>query len=191
MNHMLSWSRLPRLPLTWDAEYIVDHYQPFFEWILSGEGGKRKSEEGNNWLSGQADLRSLVEKDGKGNIELNAAGYLLFEAALVHEPRPRAVWPDSSNSSPAKKNNVSGKEHRRPRGWEEFVGKLCKIDCVSLVSYDSTVYGGEEVRVVNGSKGILGVRFGPKDKQLPLRVETTAKDAAQAELVAAHIRTIK
>ena len=85
--------RLPRLLLTWNTEYVVNHYQPFFEWIVSGKDGKRKSDEAENWLSAQGDLRSLVEDDGRDNIELNAAGYLLFEAALIHEPRPRAVWP--------------------------------------------------------------------------------------------------
>ena len=183
--------RLPRLPLTWDAEYVVNHYQPFFEWIVSGKDGKRKSEEGDSWLRAQDGLRSLVENDGEGNIELNAAGYLLFEAALFHEPRPRAVWPEPSPLSPQEKNNVSGIGHHRPARWESFVHSLCKIDCISQVFYDSRMHGGEVVRVYNGLEGTLGVRFGPPGEELPLRVETTASGNDQTGLVATHVLRIR
>ena len=182
---------LPQLPLTWDTEHVVTHYQPFFEWILNGEGGKRKEKDANTWLSAQDDLRSLVVEDKHGNIELNAAGYLLFEAALFHTPRPRAVWPEASPLSPRKKNKISVEQHKKPKGWEKFVESLCKIDCISQVFYDARMHGGEVVKVVDEEKGTLGVRFGPTGEELPLRIETTAKGNDQAGLIARHIRSIR
>lgn len=180
--------QLPRLPLTWDTDYVLQH-QEFFEWIKKEP---RKSPEVESWLNASPELRPLVanvEIDGESYVDLSAAGELLFEAAKAS--RPRAMWPDSSDNSPEQKDGVSGVQHHRPNGWKQFVDRLCKIDCVNYVRYDRNVHGWTHVKVINGEEGTIGVPFGPIDKQLPLRVETTALGNEQTELVAAHIRKIQ
>ena len=180
--------QLPRLPLTWDIDYVLQH-QEFFEWI---KGDPRKSSEVESWLNASPELRPLVanvEIDGNSYVDLSAAGELLFEAAKAS--RPRAMWPDSSDNSPEQKYGLSGVQHHRPDGWKQFVDRLCKIDCVNYVRYDGNVHGWTHVKVINGEEGTIGVPFGPTDKQLPLRAETTALGNEQTELVAAHIRKIQ
>lgn len=179
---------LPRLPLTWDADYVLQH-QDFFDWI---KADIRKSHEVESWLNARPELRPLVanmEMNGEYFTDLSAAGELLFEAAK--EFRPHAVWPQLSENSPEEKYGISGVEHHRPNGWRKFVDRLCKIDCVSYVCYDEKAYGGTEVKVINGMDGVIGVRFGSTGSELPLRVETTANGNEQTELVAAHIRRIR
>lgn len=180
--------RLPRLPLTWDTDYVLQH-QEFFEWIKEE---LRKSPEVESWLHTRPELRPLVhnvEIDGVFYTDLNAAGELLFEAAKAS--RPSAVWPESSDNSPEQKYGLSGVEHHRPAGWEQYVDKLCKIDCVTYVRYNKDARGGTNVKVLNGEEGTIGVRFGPTGNDLPLQVDTTARGKEQTELVAAHIRKIK
>jgi hypothetical protein len=130
-----------------------------------------------------------VEDDADGNTYLNAAGNLLFTAARERLARgPRATWPDPVARPPAQKNGLSGVEHHRPRGWEKFVQRLCSIDCVSHVLYDSVAHGGPAVKVVDADSGTLAVRFSTADNSLPLRVETTARGQTQTELVADYLR---
>ena len=180
--------QLPRLPLAWNTEYVIQH-QKFFEWI---KADMRKSTEVESWLNASPELRPLVEDiemDGVIYTDLSAAGELLFAAAK--EYRPRAVWPQPSKNSPKDKDGLSGIEHHRPSGWQGFVERLCVIDCISRVSYDATMYGGDVVKVIDAGAGIIGVRFGPTGNELPLKVETTARGNEQAELVAAYIRRIR
>ncbi|MXV77063.1 putative CRISPR-associated protein [Candidatus Poribacteria bacterium] len=180
--------QLPRLPLTWDADYVLQH-QDFFEWLKED---LRKSPEVENRLKACPELRPLVanvEMDGESYTDLSAAGELLYEAAK--EFRPRAVWPQSSPNSPEKKNGLSGVEHHRPNGWEQYVDRLCKIDCVSYVRYNNDVRSRSNVNVINGEEGTIGVCFGPTGNVLPLQVDTTAKGIEQTELVADHIRKIR
>lgn len=180
--------RLPRLPLTWNAE-IVSRHKQFFCWI---DAEPRPSGEVESWLSGHPELRNLVEDDGDGHTLLTAAGDLLFKAASERlSLGPRATWPSAHVATPRQKNLVSKTEHHRPSGWEQFVEHLCQIDCVTAVRYDATVHGGNAVKVIDPSNGVIGVRFGPTENQLPLRVETTAKGEAQSELVASYLRQRK
>lgn len=177
--------RLPRLPLTWDAE-IVSRHEKFFRWI---DAEPRPSGEVESWLSSRPELRSLVEDDGEGHTLLTAAGDLLFKAASERlSLGPRATWPHAHAAPPAQKNRVSTIEHHRPSGWAKFVDHLCQIDCVKTVRYDTAAYGGPAVKVIDPENGVFGVRFGPAGSELPLRVETTAKGAAQCELVAGYLR---
>ena len=180
--------QLPRLPLAWDTDYVIQH-QDFFEWIKED---MRKSTEVESWLNARPELRTLVEDvemDGVIYTDLSAAGELLFAAAK--EYRPRAVWPQSSENSPEDKDGLSGIEHHRPSGWRGFVERLCAIDCVSRVAYDAKMYGGDVVKVIDAEAGTIGVRFGPTGNELPLKVETTASGDEQSELVAAYIRRIR
>ena len=180
--------QLPRLPLAWDTDYVIQH-QDFFAWI---KDDMRKSTEVESWLNARPELRTLVEDiemNGVIYTDLSAAGELLFEAA--REYRPRAVWPRSSENSPEDKDGLSGVAHHRPSGWQGFVERLCAIDCVDRVIYDASVYGGDVVKVIDAEAGTIGVRFGPTGNELPLKLETTANEGEQTELVAAYIRRIR
>ena len=180
--------KLPRLPLTWDTDYVLQH-QAFFDWI---KADIRKSSEVESWLHARPELRPLLENvvdNGESYADLNAAGELLFQAA--HMSGPRAVWPEASPNSPENKSGLSHVAHHRPRGWERFVNTLCKIDCIRYVRYNEDAYGGTHVKVLNAEDGTIGVRFGIKGNELPLQVDTTARGTQQTELVASHIRRIR
>ena len=180
--------QLPRLPLAWDTQYVIQH-QKFFEWI---KADLRRSTEVESWLNARPELRTLVEDVEMGGVsytDLSAAGALMFEAAKEYQPR--AVWPQSSANSPQDKDGLSTVPHHRPRGWEKFVERLCAIDCVNRVIFDATVHGGNTIKIIDSKSGVIGVRFGPTSKELPLRIETTAHGDEQTELVAAYIRRIR
>lgn len=180
--------RLPRLPLAWDADFVSRHEQ-FFTWI---DGEPRKSSDVESWLQGRPELRSLVEDDDDGHTLLTAAGDLLFKAARERlGSGPRATWPEADPRPPGEKNLVSSMEHHRPTGWERFVARLCTIDCVSAVRYDAAAHGGPQVQVMDDLQGVIGVRFGSAGHELPLRIETTARGAAQSEFVASYLRGLK
>ncbi len=178
--------RLPRLPLAWDAEFVARNLD-FFEWI---DAEIRPSVEVENRLKGRPELRPLVEDDADGCTYLNAAGDLLFQAAREQVAHgPRVAWPEASPVPPQEKNGLSGVEHHRPRGWERFVDRLCAIDCVSRVVYDAAGATGPAAKVLDAATGKLGVRYGSSDQILPLAVLTTAKGAAQTQLVTEYIRS--
>lgn len=173
--------RLPRLPLTWDADWVLRHRQ-FFEWI---DDEPRSSAEVSSRLKANPALQPLIENAADGCSYLNAAGQLLYRAA--DEVGPRAVWPNAAPLPPGDKNGLSNDQHHRPTGWKAFVERVCEVDCVSRVFYDGAAYGGTEVKVLNASKGIIGVRWGPKGRELPLRVETTARGDTQTDMVRSYI----
>ena len=173
--------RLPRLPLDWNTEWVLQR-QDFFEWI---DEEPRSNAEVENRLKADPELRPLIEDAGDGCSYLNAAGDLLFRVA--REFSPRATWPAAVASPPDEKNGLSNVEHHNPQGWENFVQRLCQIDCVSRVSYDESAYGGEKVKILNGTKGVIAVRYSSRGAELPLRVETSARGAAQTELVKKYI----
>lgn len=171
--------QLPRLPLTWNINYVMQH-QEFFDWI---KADMRRSEEVESWLNASPDLRSLVEnvemEAGVFYTDLSAAGELLFEAAKAY--RPRVQWPQPSQNLPNRKNGLSRVQHHRPDGWQAFVRRLFYIDCVDYVCSDNSV---GQTKVMNPKKGTIGVRF----ENLGLRVETTARGNEQTQLVAAYIQ---
>lgn len=173
--------RLPRLPLDWNTEWVLQR-QDFFEWT---DEEPRPSAEVESRLKAHPELQPLIEDSGDGCSYLNAAGDLLFRVAK--EFGPRATWPAAVASPPDEKNGLSNVEHHRPQGWQNFVHSLCEILCVSRVSYDESAYSGEKVKILNSAKGVIAVRYGPKGEELPLRVETSARGAAQTELVKKYI----
>lgn len=180
--------RLPRLPLTWDVEFVA-RYEDFFTWI---DEEPRKSSEVESRLKGRPELRPLVEDDDEGHTFLTAAGDLLFKAARERRAMaPRATWPEANPRPPKEKNLVSSVPHHRPRGWEEYVKRLCAIDCVSAVRYDAVAHGGERVRILDADRGVIGVRFEKGGQALLLRVETTARGEAQTEYVAGYLRNLR
>ncbi|MGE3526787.1 MAG: putative CRISPR-associated protein [Gemmatimonadales bacterium] len=179
--------RLPRRPLTWDAEFVSRH-EPFFTWI---DEEPRMSDDVESWLKRRPELRSLGEDDGDGHTLLAAAGDLLFKTARAQlGTGPLAVWPHSDPRPPGEKNQVSTTEHHRPKGWEHFVARLCSIDCVSFLRYDPGAHGGPPVRIIDDANGVIGVRFGDRGGELPLRVETTARGEAQCELISSYLRQL-
>lgn len=173
--------RLPRLPLGWNTEWVLQR-QEFFEWI---DEEPRSNAEVENRLKADPELQPLIEDAGDGCSYLNAAGDLLFRVAK--EFGPRATWPAAVASPPDKKDGLSNVEHHRPQGWENFVQRLCQIDCISRVSYDPAAFGGKATKVLDSAKGVIAVRYGPGGDELPLRVETSARGAAQTELVKKYI----
>lgn len=180
--------RLPRLPLAWDADFVVRH-EDFFRWI---DEEPRKSTDVESWLKSRPDLRPLVEGGDDGCTYLSAAGDLLYRVAKEQRSMgPRAVWPQADPRPPQEKNGLSGVEHHRPSGWERFVERLCAVDCVTSVRYDPKARGGARVTVIDGENGILGVCYGEQGNTLPLRVETTARSQAQTDLVAGYFRQMK
>ena len=160
--------RLPRLPLAWDADWVLQRRR-FFEWI---DDEPRSSAEVASRLKADPALQPLIEDAADGCSYLNAAGELLYRAAGA--VGPRAVWPHAAPLPPGDKNGLSRVSHHRPTGWKAFVERLCKVDCVSRVSFDGAASGGTAVKVLCASTGAIGVRWGPADCELPLRVETTA-----------------
>ncbi len=173
--------RLPRLPLAWDADWVLQRRR-FFEWI---DDEPRSSAEVASRLKADPALQPLIEDAADGCSYLNAAGELLYRAAGA--VGPRAVWPHAAPLPPGDKNGLSRVSHHRPTGWKAFVERLCKVDCVSRVSFDGAASGGTAVKVLCASTGAIGVRWGPADCELPLRVETTARGDAQTELVRDYI----
>ncbi|NJK65080.1 MAG: putative CRISPR-associated protein [Synechococcaceae cyanobacterium SM2_3_1] len=177
--------RLPNLPLTWDPAPVTIH-QDFFEWI---DEEPRLSLEVEKWLQGRPELRPLVEDDGTGYSFLNAAGNLLYKAALEqYQNRPRALWPKADPKPPKDKNGVSVVGHHRPKEWDHFVDRLCSIDCVTYVAYDPSGLSGATVKPLRDEPGAIGIRYGSSDVFLPLRINTTASTEAETELVADYIR---
>jgi len=176
--------RLPRLPLTWDAGFVERH-RDFFLWI---DSEPRNSAEVESWLKGRPELRPLVEDGEDGFTYLSAAGNLLYKVAAERlSMGPRALWPTPDPKPPKEKNHVSGVGHHRPTEWERFVERLCAIDCVTSVRYDARALGAR-VKVLDAANGVIGVCCGDPGKELPLRVETTARGDAQTELVAAYLQ---
>ncbi len=180
--------RLPRLPLTWDAAFVARH-DDFFRWI---DSEPRKSAEVESWLKGRPELRPLVEDGGDGHTYLSAAGDLLYKVAAERlSMGPRALWPEADPRPPHEKNHLSGVEHHRATGWERFVDRLCAIDCVTSVHYDSRCAGIRSVKVMDAANGVIGVCYGGPEDVLPLRVETTARGEAQTDLVASYLQHMK
>ncbi len=174
--------RLPRLPLTWDTDYVTQN-QDFFEWI---DDEPRTAIEAESWLKGRPQLRPLVEESGD-HVYLNVAGSLLYKAAKsLQNTQPKAHWPDADPNPPDQKEGVSKVPHHRPNGWEAAVRWLCSIDCVTRVRYDTGTHGGSPVSVTDN--GDIFVRYTDGKDHLPLLVSTTATSRDQAELVADYFR---
>lgn len=180
--------RLPRLPLTWEADFVARH-EEFFRWI---DAEPRPSAEVESWLKGRQDLRPLVEDDGKGFTYLSAAGDLLYKVAKERlSMGPRATWPASAPKQAVEKDHVSKTEHHRPTGWKHFIGRLCAIDCVTSVRYDDEAHGGNRVKLLDPENGVIGIRYGKPPNELPLRIETTAQGKEQTELVVGYLFHVK
>jgi len=180
--------RLPRLPLQWDTAAVLRH-RDFFEWI---DSEPRNSREVENRLHNCPELRALVQDGGDGNSYLTAAGTLLWRVAWEqHRIGPRAQWPAGDPRPPDDKNHVAAVEHHRPAGWENFVDRLCRIDCVTAVRYDQAMHVGQRVRILDAAAGDIGVRYERGGETLPLRVSTTARGADQTRLVMEYLKNIK
>jgi len=179
--------RLPRLPLAWDAQFVVRH-RDFFEWI---DVEPRQSAAVESWLAGRPELRALVQDDEDGHTYLNAAGDLLYEVAREQLALgPRVTWPAAVALPPEKKDGLSSVEHHRPTGWEGFIRRLCAIDCVERVTFDHA-HGGTGVKILDGERGAIGLVYARGGESLPLRVETTARGEAQTTLVADYLRRVR
>jgi putative CRISPR-associated protein (TIGR02619 family) len=180
--------RLPRLPLAWDAEFVLGH-RDFFDWI---DAEPRASSDVESWLQGRPELRPLVDDDADGHTYLNVAGDFLFRVARERLALgPRALWPRAAQRAPAEKIGLSGVEHHRPRGWEKFVERLAAIDCVESIVYDAAAHTGPRARILDAATGKIAVRYESGDGALPLAVLTTARGEAQTALVADYFRRLR
>lgn len=180
--------RLPRLPLAWDAEFVVRH-RDIFDWI---EDEPRKTSEVESWLKARPELRFLVEDADDGCTYLSAAGNLLNKVATERLAMgPRAIWPAADPRPPEEKNLLASAEHHRPPGWKRFVDRICRIDAVRAVRYDPRMLRGPRVRTLDAESGIIGLRYEAGGISLPLAIETTAHGPAQTELVAGRLRNLR
>ncbi len=179
--------RLPSLPLKWDDGYVLER-EAFFQWIDSEPRQRRDAE---SWLKGDSSLEPLIETDKEGYIYLNAAGDLLYKTAQVKHSNEIASQPEPSNIASEDKYHISNVEHHRSKRWEQYVDRICDIDFVTSVFYDTAAYGGEWVKILDADKGSLLVRYGSADISLPIRIETTAKGEAQTQFAMEIIRKIK
>jgi len=181
--------RLPRLPLNWNAQVVIDNLG-FFEWI---EEEPRSTRDVESRLHQCPELRTLVEDDGNGCTLLSAAGSLMYTAAREQNALgPRVTWPPAHNEPPEKKYQISKEEHHRPDGWERFVRRLCEIDCVQRVAYDARAHSGRRTKLMDAESGTVGVVYGQGSANaLPLRVETTARGESQTAAVEDYISRLK
>jgi putative CRISPR-associated protein (TIGR02619 family) len=179
---------LPRLPLTWDTDFAMRN-RAFFEWI---EAEPRNAVEVESWLKQEPLLRELVEPGDDGCLYLSPAGLLLYRAAQERTgAAPSVLWPPDSPMLPEKKLTFENAPHKRPRGWEHYINRLCAIPCVTQVGYAETMHTGERVQILDAERGEIGVRFGVPGDSLPIRVKTTACGLEQTRLVAEYIRKLK
>lgn len=178
--------RFPALPLDWNTDVVARNLD-FFDWI---DSEPRESGEVESRLHNHPDVRLLVETTEDGCAVLSTAGDLLFQAYKNRTRQlPPAIWPPASMRSPAEKNGLSGVAHHRPEGWEKTVDLLCRIDCVHHIRYEGSAPSGNRsagVLKTDEEGGILAV-YEKQGKRLPLWVETTARGAAQTQLVADYI----
>ncbi len=180
---------IPSLPIGWNLEF-VERNAHFFEWI---EAEPRGAIEASNRLrSCEPGLAALVEEADDGCAYLSAAGELLYQAyrdrADLGAP---AVWPRDSDRTPDEKNAVSRTEHHRPDGWERFVERITRLGCVEFVRFDGQGDGSaRSSRIVerDPALGVLRVVYVSGEHALPLIVETTARSAAELQLVESYVR---
>lgn len=177
---------LPRLPLKWDEGYVLER-EDFFQWI---DSEPRLARDAESWLKKDPTLEPLIETDEEGYIYLNAAGDLLYKSAKVRNENVTTSAPEPSPITAEDKNHISGMEHHRPNGWEQYVEKLCRIEYATGVFYDPAAFGGESPKIRDADDGSILVRFGSADNFLPIRIETTAKGEAQTLFLMEIIRNI-
>lgn len=108
---------------------------------------------------------------------------------------PRAVeWPPISEKAPAEKNQVSATEHHRPKGWEAIVDNLARSLYVTSIRREDGRRGSQS-RIydsVGSDTGISVLVVGGSAPPLGLRVSTTARNAAERDLVLRLLaRTVK
>ncbi len=61
-------------------------------------------------------------------------------------------------------------------------------DCVTRVWYDAAMQQGSLIKVLDAAEGRIGIRYESAGRKLSLAVETTARGAAQTELVVEYLR---
>jgi putative CRISPR-associated protein (TIGR02619 family) len=130
------------------------------------------------------------EIDGEEHVGLNLIG----EIARSLLNAPAAVWPPTSDRTPPEKNGLSGVSHHRPKDWEAIADKLARNP---YVTFFRTEEGRRSARSsidpVAGNDTEIAVLIADGTKPaLVLRVSTTARTAAERDLVLRHLRqTIK
>ena len=176
---------IPHLPIDWNLD-LIDANIEFFEWI---EAEFRRKEKVERRLATSPELLTLIEFGDDGHANLTGIGSMLFRATQERRAKAgRVCWPPDDPKSAAEKNILSKVPHHRPPGWERVVDRVCELAFVSLVRYGDAANIAQVVTILDGNKGMLGVRIGQGKAALPLLVETTARSQAQSELVAAKVR---
>jgi hypothetical protein len=178
-NHLFNEYTHPGLELISDQKI-------FFYWI---DSEPRLASEVKSWLNKFPELCIFLKVSEDGHTYLNAFGSFYFKSVkeLVNSPT-QVTWPKKSNLQPERKNNLSSVEHHRPRGWEKFVDRLCEIEWVCMVSYDARGHNcASAIKKMNNEIGSAICRFGPPGEGLPLKIQTTATNDEELELVINYI----
>lgn len=176
--------RLPKLPLSWNTQLIVDHH-PFFCWLAGEARPSRQVEQRLHGLP--EELATLLEKQENGTTTLSAAGQLLLGATHNKEAASLDALPHSSKL-PSQKTQVSAVPHHRPRNFLQQVEKLCQLPWLDSLRYTPHhPHAFEKISLVRPEAGELRLRLGNADLPCDLLLSTTARDRASCELAARHI----
>ena len=186
---------IPHSPLTIDWDPIGPHFD-VLQKIDNAEAINNWTEFKKDHFEAVAILGPFISVDQSDNSAyISPLGEVFWDECLKrkHEvffPDPVAIDPDEIEKvQTAIKDGISGEEHHRPRNWRPFVNRLCDNVYVEYIRYDSTVHGGNSVKVLDeGVNGHIGVQYTKDNKTLPLRVETTASGKPQTELVMEFIK---
>ena len=182
---------IPHSPLTIDWDAIGPHFDVLQKIDDAEAIGNWKKFKNENYEAVEKLGPFILVDQSDNNAYVSPLGEVFWDECLKrkHEvlfPDPVTIAPDEMEKI---NNSISGEEHHRPRGWEPFVNRLCDNAYVEYVRYDSTVHGGQSVKVLNeGVDGHIGVQYTKDDETLPLRVETTARGKTQTELVMEFIK---
>jgi putative CRISPR-associated protein (TIGR02619 family) len=130
-----------------------------------------------------------TEIDGEEYAGLNPIG----EIARRLLDAPTVAWPPTSDVAPAEKYRLQP-GHRRPNGWEKAVDKLARNAYVTSIRYDDRLSGkqGRIAPAVDNDAEVAVLIVDGSAPPLGLRVSTTARNAAERDLVLRHLaRTVR
>ena len=170
--------KIPPVPLVIDWDLIGPHFE-ILQKIDEGEALEQWKEfESRNHKAVQVLQPFILVDENDDSAYLSPLAKVFWNKCL--ELQRCVTWPEPVDTSPEDKNALSGEEHHRPTGWENFVDRLCKIVYVSQVSYHGT-------GTLDKNEGEISVKYTFGGKVLPLRVATSAHGKAQTELVEEYI----
>lgn len=122
--------------------------------------------------------------DGEEHAGLNPIG----EIARRLLDAPAVAWPPASELAPADKNRLSP-GHHKPSGWKAILDRLARNPYVTSMRFeDGRRATRSRMEVALGSETEITVLIADgAAPPLGLRVATTARNAAERELVLRHL----